>query len=228
MALLGDGAMVFWHDIVGDDGDYNHWHGFEHMPERVGIDGFHRGRPYRAHWAGPEYFNMYETRAPDTLTSPAYLERLNDPTPWTKSTLGAFRNSNRTLCRIASSHGKGTGGYLLTVRLSPGIGAGTGLAAALSDTILPELVTGPAVVGAHLLRADESASRVETEEKALRDAPDEVADWVVLVEAMAPVPLETLLDEDLSEAALGGHGATGGQLSAIYRLLHILHGDELA
>ena len=36
MTLLGKGAMVFWHDVEGDEADYNHWHGFEHMPERIG------------------------------------------------------------------------------------------------------------------------------------------------------------------------------------------------
>ena len=227
MALLGAGAMVFWHDIVGDDDDYNHWHGFEHMPERVGIDGFHRGRRYRAFWGGPDYFNMYETAGPETLTSPGYLARLNDPTPWTQASLPAFKNSNRTLCRIAASHGRGTGGYLLTLRLSPGIGGGAGLQGALADNLLPAITERPHIVGAHLLLADEAASRLETQEKALRDAPDEVADWVVLVEAMRPEPLQGLLAGELSEPALGAHDAAGGQRAAIYHLLHILNEDEL-
>lgn len=227
MTLLGAGAMVFWHDLVGDDDDYNHWHSFEHMAERVGIPGFHRGRRYRAHLGAPEYFNMYETAGPETLTSPAYLERLNDPTPWTKASLGGFRNSNRTLCRIAASHGKGTGGYLLTVRLSPASGGDAALAAVLSETVLPDLARRALIVGAHLLRADEAASRVETEEKALRDRPDEVADWVVLVEAMGPAPLEALLEAELAEPALAGQGAASGRQGAIYRLLHILSSDEL-
>ena len=45
MSLLGNGAMVFWHDVApGTDADYRDWHAHEHISERVGIPGFLRGR----------------------------------------------------------------------------------------------------------------------------------------------------------------------------------------
>ena len=38
MSLLGEGALVIWHDIApGCEGDYNEWHSKEHMLERVGV-----------------------------------------------------------------------------------------------------------------------------------------------------------------------------------------------
>lgn len=227
MPLLGRGAMVFWHDIEGDDEDYNHWHAFEHMPERVGIPGFHRGRRYLAVEGGPAYFNMYETESAATLTSEAYLARLNSPTAWTTASLPKFRNSNRTLCRISASFGKGVGGALLTSQLAPAGGRAEALRDHLKGALLPDLVTRPGLVGAHLLEADEAASRMETAEKSLRDRPDEVADWVVLVEALDVPALKRLRDGELGDAALTRAGAGEIQNVAFYRLFHLLSESEL-
>ena len=45
MPLLGHGVAAIWHDISDEAApDYHHWHCHEHIPERVGIDGFLRGR----------------------------------------------------------------------------------------------------------------------------------------------------------------------------------------
>ena len=46
MALLGGGVLLFWHDLaLGTDiDDFNRWHNREHIPERVGVPGFLRGR----------------------------------------------------------------------------------------------------------------------------------------------------------------------------------------
>lgn len=227
MGLIGTGAMVFWHDIEGDDDDYNHWHAFEHMPERVGIPGFHRGRRYLATRGGPAYFNMYETESPATLTSEAYLARLNDPTPWTAASIPQFRNSNRTLCRITASCGKGLGGALLTLQLAPATGRAEALRSWLAGALLPELVTRPRIVGAHLLEAEREASRLGTAEKSLRAAPDEVADWVVLVEALDARPLERLADGELGGEPLRAQGAGELQNVALYRLYHALSESEL-
>ena len=45
MALLGKGALANWHDVPDDaHADFNAWHTHEHIPERVGVPGFLRGR----------------------------------------------------------------------------------------------------------------------------------------------------------------------------------------
>ena len=123
MALLGGAVLAIWNDIApGGDAEYDHWHISEHIPERVGVPGFLRGRRYVAVAAAPKYFMMYETETLATLASPAYVERLNNPTPWTRKCLALFRNSNRTACRTTLSIGRGIGGALATIRL----GAATG------------------------------------------------------------------------------------------------------
>ncbi|MDP6951691.1 MAG: hypothetical protein QGF53_02930, partial [Alphaproteobacteria bacterium] len=127
MALLGKGMMVFWHDFEGDETDFLHWHSYEHMPERVGIAGFRRGKRFAAVDSAPRYLTYYETDSVATLTSEGYLARLNDPTPWTKRNLAGFRNSNRTLCAVAASVGHGQGAAMLSIRLSPADAQGSAL-----------------------------------------------------------------------------------------------------
>ena len=91
MSLAGKGAVAIWNDITAEGrAEFYAWHGVEHMPERVGIPGFLRGRRYVAHAGEPEFFTLYETISPRTVTGPDYLARLNDPTPWTRATIPYF------------------------------------------------------------------------------------------------------------------------------------------
>src|SRR5215471_6580816 len=49
MSLAGRGIVTIWHDIVPEgQPDFYEWHNREHMPERMGIPGFRRGRRYIA------------------------------------------------------------------------------------------------------------------------------------------------------------------------------------
>ncbi len=125
MALLGRGAFAAWHDVAeGREAEYDRWQSHEHMAERVGIQGFLRGRRYAAAEAGgPRYFILYETADLGVLTSPAYLERLDNPTAWTREVMPTLRGMNRTLCRVAASSGRGVGHAAQSVRLSPRAGA---------------------------------------------------------------------------------------------------------
>jgi hypothetical protein len=106
MALLGKGALVIWHDPAPEiESEYNEWHSKEHMYERVHVPGFLRGQRGVAITGAPKYFNFYEVEDFATLTSKAYLDRLNDPTPWTRRVAPHMHNNSRTLCRVSASFG---------------------------------------------------------------------------------------------------------------------------
>ena len=84
MALLGKAAMLLSFDVASDAIDeHDDWHTHEHLPERLSIPGFLRGTRWIAQQGRPRYFVMYEVKELATLASAAYLERLNNPTPWT-------------------------------------------------------------------------------------------------------------------------------------------------
>jgi len=58
--LAGRGAITIWQDVRPEAReDFFAWHNGEHIPERVGIPGFLRGRRYGALAGSPEFFTLY-------------------------------------------------------------------------------------------------------------------------------------------------------------------------
>ena len=225
MALLGTAVLAFWHDIAdGGDADFNHWHTEEHIPERVGIPGFLRGRRYEAVDAGPRYFTLYETDDLDVLGSPAYVERLQHPTPWTQRALPLFRNSKRTACRTVLSLGAGVGGVLAALDVAPAPGRTDELRAWLTGTALPALHRWPTITGAHLCEADATITQVKstTAEGSLQDRNDVMASWVILVEGIAPESVAAACRELLDPASTTARGAAPHDAPTMYRLAYCL------
>ena len=166
MSLAGAGAVAIWHDIAPEGrAQFYEWHGREHMPERVGIPGFLRGRRYVALDGSPEFFNLYETASPATVTGADYLARLNHPTPWTTDTVTHLRGVARSLCTVAATFGEGQGGLIATFRYDVDAANASAHRRWMCAELLPELAQAPGIAGCHLLIADESASAIETGEK---------------------------------------------------------------
>ena len=113
------GILALWNDCAeGQLEAYEHWYKSEHMIERLGIPGFRTGRRYEAIEAPQRFFTYYEVDEPDVLTSPAYLERVNNPTPLTRKIMsGIFTNLSRTICTRVGAAGRPTGGYAVTAKL---------------------------------------------------------------------------------------------------------------
>ena len=227
MGILGAAALVMWWDIApGADAEFHEWHTREHFPERLGVLGFLRGRRYVAEQGEPRYFTLYELEALAITTSPPYLARLNDPTPWTRRVVPSFRNLNRTAARVTLSLGRGIGGALATLRLAPQPGREDELRGWLTETALPALLEQPQMVGAHLCEGVVEASRVQTEECRLREREDEVARWVVLAEGGEPPAVAAAMQQLLGPAELERHGAEPGAALGIYRLLYSLSTED--
>lgn len=213
--LVGKAFVAIWHDIVPEGrAEFYAWHTRQHMPERLGVAGFLRGRRYLAERGGPEYFNLYEVQTADVLTGAEYLGRLNNPTPWTQRTLPYFRNVSRSLCRIGASLGRSQGGVILTVRTEAVPGHEERLGRFLTDAV-PELFDQPGVVGAHFGVADRSGSEIVTAERKARGNATLVPGWVVLLEGVSGVAVE---DAARALAALEAHGAQGPPERGTYRL----------
>ncbi len=160
MGLAGQGVVAIWNDITPEGrGDFYEWHNREHMPERVGIPGFRRGRRYVALAGEPEFFTLYETDSPEILAGADYLDRLNNPTPWTQHAVAQFRNVARSLCRVALSLGHGQGGMILTLRYDVAAEREEEQRRLLAHRILPALADRPGIVGAHLCLKRRDAPR---------------------------------------------------------------------
>ena len=183
MSLAGLGAVCIWHDLLPEArDDFHQWHNREHMPERVGIPGFRRGRRYVAIAGTPEYFNLYEADSAEVLGGQDYLNRLNAPTEWTRQVVPSFRNVSRSICRVVYTHGVGQGAFILTQRFDVGERDRSQVSKALRQRLLPPLCDNKGIAGVHLCLADESISKVETAEKKARADTTQVPTWIILIE----------------------------------------------
>jgi hypothetical protein len=196
MSLAGQGAILIWNDIAeGRVAEFYDWHTREHMPERVGIPGFLRGRRYdRAEGEAPQLlFTLYETSDTAVTTGAAYLERLNNPTPWTREMTSAFRNMQRGVCRIAGSLGSAAGGIMATVSF-----AGDPTPARIEELCtraLPAAVRLPDITGAHVCVADAAGSAIQTAEKKLRGGDLEPPGLAILIEGCGLARVKRAVDE---------------------------------
>lgn len=192
-ALLGDGAVLVWNDVTSEGREqFYQWHDKEHIPERLSIPGFRRGRRYVRPGHSPEWLTMYEAVDLNVVVSPAYLQRLNAPTPATVDTLRYFRNTSRAVCRIVHSVGASSGGHVLALRLDVPSAEADAMRTYLCTDVFPRAVALTSVVACHLYKADQSGSHIDTAESSTREF--DVPAWVVLVEATTPQAAESARD----------------------------------
>jgi len=164
--MLGRAAVAMWWDVPSEvREEWEDWHSHEHMPERLAIPGFLRG----SRWvADSSYFVLYEVDGFATLTGGPYLERLNDPTPWSRKMMPHHRNMVRSLCEARASFGRGVAQVLATLR--------TEIAA---DALQP-LPGRKGLTAAHLLESRPMAGMAQTVEQKIRGG-DAEAKWIALI-----------------------------------------------
>jgi hypothetical protein len=225
MAMLGRAVLAFWHDVIPEGREeFDHWHLREHVPERLSVPGFLRFRRYEAVRGPAAYFYFYETESIATLSSPAYVARLNDPTPWTRKVLPSYRNTKRTACRVTATLGDGIGGSLATLEFGPAANRADELRAWLTGAALPAVMERRWLVGAHLCEADVETTQVKTTkttEGKLQDRPDELARWIVLLEGIDGEAAEAAARDLLAPEGLGRHGAVPDVTTGLYRLHYV-------
>ncbi|OJY35036.1 MAG: hypothetical protein BGP06_18790 [Rhizobiales bacterium 65-9] len=177
------GAVAIWHNIApaGRENFYA-WHGSEHMPERVGIPGFIRGRRFIAFDADLEFFNLYETESPDVVKGDDYKARLDSPTPWTLKSVASFQSVARALCGVAATAGDAEGGLVATARYDLPAEEEARHMRVVSSNLIPRLVTSPGIAAAHLLLADRDASGYVNAEQRARGAANVVPAATLIVE----------------------------------------------
>ena len=213
--LAGEAVVAIWNGIEPEAREsFYDWHVNEHMPERVGIPGFRRGRRYIAADAAthPEFFTLYEADAMPVLQGGDYANRLNDPTPGTRANTSKFTDTFRALSRVVVSHGPGLGGALLTIRFD----CDESLLIAVR-ALVRAASHAARVTGAHLCVGDEAASRVRTTETRDRTDLQPPPRCFALIEA---TDAEALADLLLDRALLGA-GASGPFVRGVYRLEYV-------
>lgn len=223
MSLAGHGAVCIWHDLLPEATDeFYQWHNREHMPERVGIPGFLRGRRYIAVAGAPTYFNLYEADSTEVLGGKDYLDRLNAPTEWTRRVVPSFRRVSRSICRVAYSEGVGQGGFILTQRFDVAAPERSGALETMQSQLLPPLAGRKGIAGVHLCIADEAISRIETAEKKARVDATSVPGCIVLIEGTSEDDVRDAGESLAAEVRALLGGAAPSIDTSIYQLQHAL------
>src|SRR5204862_4273044 len=127
---------------------------------------------------GPRYLVLYEVESPRTLESRAYLERLNNPTPWTTKMMPHYRGMNRGLCAVLGSFGFGQGGAAALIRFTPEEARVAALHRWLLEEALPAVPRTPGLGSAHLLQGAQAATM--TNEQRIRGADRGVDSALIL------------------------------------------------
>ena len=217
MSLLGQAALAMWWDIAGETrAEFEHWHSHEHFPERLAIPGFLRASRWSSAEGGTGFFVLYELADYGVLASPAYLARLNAPSPWSARMMPQHRNMVRSQCRVLESRGAMLSRLVLTIRLAPAAGRAEALQSALR-ALADGLVQRPGIAGMHLLRHEKPSIAV-TEEQRMRGLRDEAADWIVLLSAYDSAELRAVAAAELGDAALEEMGAATGMRAEVHTL----------
>ena len=216
--------MLLSFDVVAEAiPEHDAWHTHEHFPERLSIPGFLRGSRWTSLQGQPRYFVMYEVEQLATLSSEAYLKRLNHPSPWTSKIMPHYRGMTRGFCSVVASFGFGMGGTALLIRFKPAPGAESSLRSWLLQELLPRFPSRPGLGSAHLFEG--AATPQMTNEQRIRGA-DAGVDWALLVTGYSQEAVAGLAQAELGNAMLEQHGAAGA-VSAVYRLDYTLLHREL-
>jgi hypothetical protein len=207
------GILAIFNDCrAGREAEFEAWFQGEHLIERLAVPGFLFGRRHKAVAGAPGYFNFYMVETPEVLTSKPYLERLDNPTPMTRTIMSeVFVNMNRTVCRRTARLGSCRGAFAVSARFSQAPDE-TALAG-----VLEKLVADTAVAGGEIWVALDAAAMPVSMEEKLRGGDKKIAGALMI---------DTLYEE--------GAQAVGAQLAkqfpqadiGIFRVLcHIGRGD---
>ncbi len=110
--------LALWNGIARAEvqSEYERWHSFEHVPERVGLPGFVQATRYRAVAQPLRYFTCYSLRTLAALDTPAYRDVFTHPTPWSARMRQVLCDFYRLPCVLGGAHGLGSASRLATVQ----------------------------------------------------------------------------------------------------------------
>jgi hypothetical protein len=188
--MMQQGILAIWNDCrAGREAEFEEWFQGEHLLERLSVPGFQFGRRHQAISGSNGYFNFYLVEQPEVLTSKAYLERLDNPTPMTKKIMSEiFINMNRTVCHRTLRRGGFRGAYAVTARFNDAFDIGT--LTRLADT----LVKDAAVAACEIWTAVDPAGQPVSMEEKLRGG-DKKIKACLMIDTLRQADAEKLGDQ---------------------------------
>jgi hypothetical protein len=211
------GVLAVWNDCAEDGLEhFERWYNREHLLERVDVPGFRWGRRYEAVSGGDRRFMAcYEVDSPDVLSSAAYLQRLENPTPWTNQAMRSFRGMVRTVCDLRLAAGRLAGSHAVVLRadeaVSPQADAGD---------LVGALAGEDGIARVQLWTASARQTKADTTEMKSRGG-DQLIAGALVVECIRRADADRIADRLATPPA--ALGITGRSVLGIYQLLCTYH-----
>lgn len=215
------GILAIWNDCAPEGLEhFERWYSREHLQERVGVPGFRFGRRYeRVSGGDRQFFAFYEVETPAVLNSRAYLERLDNPTPWTQKAMQSFRNMVRTVCDLRAAGGDLIGSHAVVVRADDAI-----TPAADAQRHVQQLAAEAGVARVQLWTAAAEQTRADTAEMKSR-GQDRLIAGALVVECLRLGDAERVARALREPSA--AFGFSGQRTLGIYSLLCIYTKKDL-
>jgi hypothetical protein len=217
------GILAIWHDVVPEhDQAANEWYNREHHEERLAITGFLSARRHRALIGAPRYFSMYETTDPSVLASGAYIDKLNNPSEWTREMMSHYRNTSRAVCHRDISLGAGHGAFVMTIRYNETADEKAALGGR-TEARVTDAVGEPGIVSVQVWTLDDASTDIPTEEKEIRGALQqaEVANKTIVVTGTSQQQVDAARQRYFSSVDLVQRGIAGEEPDVgLYQLIY--------
>lgn len=207
----GEGFLVVLSDVESkNDRDYIAWLTTEHVQERLGIPGFLGVRIFRMPVAGGNrYLIWYKLRDAQIVDSQAYLDRLNNPTTWSRRIMPILGNFGRGGGSVVASLGGDTGDYIFAADLKE-------MPPDPLQTV-SRLQSLAAIKATHLLVTDLQKTEIRTSERELRTSDSTFAN-LLLVESDSKSTLNQMEVSILATIEPSHRDTIGGLYRQIFSL----------
>lgn len=157
------------------ESEYLAWLTKEHTLERVSIEGFVSARIFRSQQNGfGRYLILYALADETVVDSPAYLDRLNNPTPWSARMMPHLGNFVRGGGKITTLSGSGHGAVLVAIMTTSKIYAH-------QKQGIEAISEVPGVVAIRVLKTDSKRTTVGSSERKLRSG-DHSFEMLMMIE----------------------------------------------
>lgn len=223
--------LVMWNDVEPSrEAAYEQWHSEVHLPERMAIPGFRRGRRYsRPDAQRQKYFVAYDIEGMDVLASDDYLRLVNEVAPETEDMMvTAFRDFTRGACEVVYRGGTGVlGGAVRIWRFDAADTVRNVTPASLKEEAV-RLLSRSGVTAVTAAVASTPAVALPNAERVVRErrAPDGVFTSLLMVETRDHAQASALTLSPAFDAAYGAAGP--GAFSESYFLNVALPGPRRA
>jgi hypothetical protein len=180
---MRQGFLAIWCEIATTDlVDYHNWQTQEHIADRIYSPGFLGMRLFTGVDNPRAHFFLYATESAAVLSSPSYLNIVNNPSCWTKRLMPRFGRFNRAAGEKLVKIGRGFGSHVLASRVRTD---DRQLDAAETKDALRCFINLPDTIGVRLLATDLAATAINSEEKVLRGSIEGDFNYLLVVEALS-------------------------------------------